>query len=149
MFAELDNDVNKIRDFIQKQNKALFPYLSANKLCNYWIFVVWQYTDKEYINIENLTVAPDTHVIKSTHKLGLIDDNELNSSDVQLIVINRWNELLKGTKYKPIDIHTALWLWSRNGFPELMCCLLNSTSIKDKVKNAYENNNYIEEYGNR
>ena len=30
-----------------------------------------------------------------------------------------------------------------------MCCLLNSTSIKDKVKNAYENNNYIEEYGNR
>lgn len=21
--------------------------------------------------------------------------------------------------YKPIDIHTALWLWNRNGFKEL------------------------------
>ena len=73
----------------------------------------------EYNNIENLTVAPDTHVIKSTHRLGLISDEELDSSNVQNIVIERWNELFRGTKYKPIDIHTALWLWSRNGFIEL------------------------------
>ena len=26
---------------------------------------------------------------------------------------------LKETKYKPIDIHTPLWLWSRNGFKEV------------------------------
>lgn len=44
---------------------------------------------------------------------------DLNRSDVQLIVIDRWNELFKGTKYKPIDIHTPLWLWSRNGFKEV------------------------------
>ncbi len=119
LFDLLDNDVDKIRDYIQKGNKKKFPYLSGTKICNYWLYVIYQYTDREYKNIENLTVAPDTHVVKATHRLGLITDEELNRSDVQLMVIDRWNELLKGTKYKPIDIHTPLWLWSRNGFKEI------------------------------
>ena len=84
LFDELDNDVDKIRDFIQKENKKKFPYLSGTKICNYWLYVIWQYTDREYKNIENLTVAPDTHVVKATHRLGLITDEELNRSDVQL-----------------------------------------------------------------
>lgn len=125
LFDELDNDVDKIRDFIQKENKKRFPYLSGTKICNYWLYVIWQYTDREYKNIEDLTVAPDTHVIKATHRLGLITDEALNRSDVQLIVIDRWNDLFKGTKYKPIDIHTALWLWSRNGFIDLDELILN------------------------
>ena len=119
LFDALDNDVNKIRNFIQKQNKKKFPYLSGTKLCNYWMYVIYQYTDRKYKNIDALTVAPDTHVIKSTYKLGLITEEELNRNDVQTIVIDRWNELLKDTKYKPIDIHTPLWLWSRNGFKEV------------------------------
>lgn len=119
LFNSLDNDVDKIRNFIQKENKKKFPYLSGTKICNYWLYVIYQYTDKKYKNIEKLTVAPDTHVVKATHRLGLITDDELSKSDVQLIVIDRWNELFKSTKYKPIDIHTALWLWSRNGFKEI------------------------------
>lgn len=119
LFDSLDNNVDRIRDFIQKENKKNFPYLSGTKICNYWLYVIYQYTDRKYKNIENLTVAPDTHVIKATHKLGLITDEELNRNDVQLIVIDKWNELFKGTKYKPIDIHTPLWLWSRNGFKEV------------------------------
>lgn len=120
MFDLLDNDVNKIRDFIQKENKKQFPYLSGTKICNYWLYVIYQYTNRKYKNIEDLTVAPDTHVIKATHRLGLISDEELNKNNVQLIVIDRWNDLFKNTKYKPIDIHTALWLWSRNGFKEVI-----------------------------
>ncbi len=119
LFDELDNDVDKIRDYIQKQNKKKFPYLSGTKICNYWMYVIYQYTDRRYKNIEKLTVAPDTHVCKATRKLGLINDEEFNSSNVQLIVIERWQELFKDTKYKPIDIHTPLWLWSRNGFKEV------------------------------
>ena len=119
LFDLLDNDVNKIRNFIQKENKKKFPYLSGTKICNYWLYVIYQYTDRKYKNIESLTVAPDTHVVKATHRLGLINDEELNKNDVQLIVVDRWNELFKGTVYKPIDIHTALWLWSRNGFKEV------------------------------
>lgn len=118
LFDELDNDVNRIKDFIQKENKKKFPYLSGAKICNYWMYVIYQYTDRRYKNIECLTVAPDTHVCKTTHRLGLITDDEYNSSNVQQIVIERWEDLFKGTKYKPIDIHTQLWLWSRNGFKE-------------------------------
>ena len=47
------------------------------------------------------------------------DYKELNKNDVQLIVVDRWNELFRETKYNPIDIHTPLWLWSRNGFKEV------------------------------
>ncbi len=119
LFNSLDNDVDKIRDFIQHKYKKKFPYLSGTKICNYWLYVIYQYTDREYKNIENLTVAPDTHVVKATHRLGLITDDELKRSDVQEIVIERWNQLFENTKYKPIDIHTPLWLWSRNGFREL------------------------------
>lgn len=119
LFYNLDNDVDRIRDFIQKENKKKFPYLSGTKICNYWLYVIYQYTDKKYKNIEKLTVAPDTHVVKATHRLGLITDEELERSDVQLITIEKWNRLLEGTKYKPIDIHTPLWLWSRNGFKEV------------------------------
>ena len=120
LFDKLDNDVNRIRDFIQKENKKKFPYLSGTKICNYWMYVIYQYTDRRYKNIECLTVAPDTHVCKATHRLGLITDEELNSSNVQQIVIERWQEVLKNTKYKQIDIHTPLWLWSRNRFKEII-----------------------------
>ena len=119
LFDLLDNNVDRIRNFIQKENKKKFPYLSGTKICNYWLYVIYQYTDRKYKDIEHLTVAPDTHVVQATHKLGLINDEELNRNDVQLIVVNRWNELFKETKYKPIDIHTPLWLWSRNGFKEV------------------------------
>lgn len=119
LFDMLDNDVDKIREFIQKDNKKKFPYLSGIKICNYWMYVIWEYTDRNYKNIENLTVAPDTHVCKATYRLGLITEDEFNSSNVQKIVIDRWQELFKDTKYKPIDIHTPLWLWSRNGFKEV------------------------------
>lgn len=118
LFLENEYDVDKIRNFILKHKKE-FPYLSGTKLVNYWMYVIMQYTDTEYVNPENLTVAPDTHVIKATHKLGLISDDDLNSSNVQELVIEAWVKLFKGTKYKPIDIHTPLWLWSRGGFIQL------------------------------
>ncbi|MBO5096013.1 MAG: hypothetical protein J6B98_03985 [Bacilli bacterium] len=119
LFESMENDVGRIRNFIQKENKKKFPYLSGTKICNYWMYVIYQYTDRKYKNIEALTVAPDTHVCKATYKLGLINEEEFNSSNVQQIVIDRWQEILENTKYKPIDIHTPLWLWSRNGFKEV------------------------------
>ena len=125
LFDSLENDVVRIHEFIQVKNKKKFPYLSGTKLCNYWMYVIWQYTDRNYKDIEHLTVAPDTHVVRATHRLGLITDEEFARSDVQLIVIERWNELFEGTEYKPIDIHTALWLWSRNGFCKLDERVLN------------------------
>lgn len=119
LFDNLDNDVEKIKDFIQVKRKKEFPYLSGIKICNYWLYVIYQYTDRKYKNIEKITVAPDTHVCKATLKLGLITEEEFNSNNVQLIVAEKWEKVLEKTKYKPIDIHTQLWLWSRNGFKKL------------------------------
>lgn len=42
-----------------------FPYLGGNKICNYWLYVMEQYTDVKFIDRENITVAPDTHVIQA------------------------------------------------------------------------------------
>lgn len=116
LFDQYDNSVDEIRKYIQIKNKKNFPYLSGTKICNYWLYVIYQYTDRKYNDIENLTVAPDTHVCKATLKLGLISEEEFKKNNVQLIVIDRWKKLLDGTKYNQIDIHTPLWLWSRNGF---------------------------------
>ncbi len=120
IFNMFDSNVEKIKNFIQNENKKKFPYLSGTKICNYWLYVIYQYTDRKYKDIEHLTVAPDTHVCKATLKLGLISQEEFDSSNVQIIVINRWKELFENTKYNPIDIHTPLWLWSRNGFIEII-----------------------------
>ena len=113
------NDVDEIRNFMQVSNKKKFPYLSGTKICNYWLYVIYQYTDRVYQNMERLTVAPDTHVCKASRRLGIIDDAELASGNVQQIVIDRWQDLLQNTPLRPIDVHTPLWLWSRNGFPAL------------------------------
>ncbi len=109
----------EIRQYIQVENKKAFPYLSGVKICNYWLYVIYQYTDRQFCDLDKLTVAPDTHVCKATHRLGLITDEEFESSNVQQIVIRAWEELLENTEYKPIDVHTPLWLWSRNGFKEI------------------------------
>lgn len=38
LFKQLDYDVDKIRSFIQKDNKRKFPYLSGTKICNVSIY---------------------------------------------------------------------------------------------------------------
>lgn len=119
LFNQFSGDVEEIRNFIQVTHKKQFPYLSGTKICNYWLYVIYQYTNQKYANIDCLTVAPDTHVVKATHRLGLITDREFKQNNVQQLVINRWQELFKGTNHMPIDIHTILWLWSRNGFKEI------------------------------
>ena len=62
--------------------------------------------------IDDLTLIVTPYVKKLT---GLLSgSNSADTQDKTFIL-----DLLKDTKYKPIDIHTPLWLWSRNGFKEL------------------------------
>lgn len=119
LFVQCDFDIEKIKDFIQVKHKKEFPYLSGQKICNYWLYVLSQYTDANFKNLEKLTVAVDTHVVQSCLKLGVINDMEAAQNNVQELVSARVNEILKGTKYNAIDLHTPLWLWSRNGFINL------------------------------
>ena len=115
LFSENDYSVALIKDYISK-NKKKFPYLGGNKICNYWLYVMEQYTDVRFVDRENITVAPDTHVIQASERLGLITSKETVMGNVQEIVANRWKEVLMETDLVPIDVHTPMWLWSRGKF---------------------------------
>lgn len=115
LFVMNDFSVKKVKEYIQK-NKKDFPYLGGNKICNYWLYVLEQYTDIEFIDRGNITVAPDTHVIQASQKLGVISKEEAKTSNVQTLLAERWENLLQGTDLKPIDVHTPMWLWSRGKF---------------------------------
>lgn len=115
LFIRNDYSVAKIKAHIVV-NKKDFPYLGGNKICNYWLHVTEQYTDVHFTDRENITVAPDTHVIQASVRLGVITQEEANGSNVQQITAQRWAQLLKDTSLKPIDVHTPLWLWSHGKF---------------------------------
>ena len=115
LFSENDYSVKRIKEYIAK-NKKKFPYLGGNKICNYWLYVMEQYTDVTFVDRENITVAPDTHVIQASERLGIISTEEAAQGNVQEIVANRWQEILKDTDLVPIDVHTPMWLWSRGKF---------------------------------
>jgi hypothetical protein len=116
LFARCSFSVREVRRFLTL-NKKGFPYLSGEKISNYWFYVMQKYTDLSFVDRELITVAPDTHVIKASVMLGLITCEEANRTDVRAIVAERWFVLLKDTPYQAIDVHTPLWLWSRNNFP--------------------------------
>jgi len=103
------------KEYIQAHKKE-FPYLGGNKICNYWLYVLEQYTDIKFVDRENITVAPDTHVVQASTRLGVISPEEAESANVQELLAERWTELLKGTELVPIDVHTPMWLWSRGKF---------------------------------
>ncbi|WP_086350658.1 hypothetical protein [Candidatus Enterococcus clewellii] len=115
-FKKNDYSVAKIKEYMLA-NKKSFPYLSGNKIMNYWLYVMLQYTDVQFEDRWNISVAPDTNVIQGSVKLGLISEAEAKSSKVQQITAARWEEVFKETDYDPIDIHTPLWLWNRGDFP--------------------------------
>lgn len=118
LFAMNDYSVKQIKEYIAR-NKKKFPYLGGNKICNYWLYVLEQYTDVQFADRENITVAPDTHVIQASTRLGVISEEEAMQGNVQMIVADRWRELLAGTKWSPIDVHTPMWLWSRGKFQDI------------------------------
>lgn len=115
LFIQNDNDIVKIKGYIIS-NKKKFPYLSGSKILNYWLYAVGSYTDIKYINREAITIAPDTHVLQASVRLGVLTEGELNRSNIRDVASSRWEEILKGTNLSPIDLHTPFWLWSRNGF---------------------------------
>ena len=69
------------------------------------------------VNLKNkqyIEVAPDTHVIQCSVKLGVLSESEVDLPR-DLISAKR-RETLKGSGIDPIDMHSPLWFWSRNDF---------------------------------
>ena len=110
-----DYSIEKIKAYMIANKKA-FPYLSGAKIMNYWLYIIEQYTDAVFTGRDNITVGPDTHIIKASAKLGLIEPGDMDKSDIRETVADLWKAVFSGTQWDPIDIHTPLWLWSRSGF---------------------------------
>jgi hypothetical protein len=92
--------------------KKNFPYISGPKMANYWLYILSQYTDSKFNNMQEISIIPNTHVLQCSVKLGLSDD-----SMSPLQVADIWKELLKDGKITPVEMHPVLWNWSRNNFP--------------------------------
>lgn len=120
LFKITNGYVPEILKFLQKTHKSCFPYLSGPKISNYWLYVLERYTDLKLSGRDFLTVAPDTHVIQASINLGLIAPEEIDNPKIQDKVSKAWHDVLKETEFLPIDIHTPLWLWSRNGFKSII-----------------------------
>lgn len=113
-------DIIPLKAIIQGQRKSEFPYLSGPKIFNYWLYVLETYTKVSWKSRELITIAPDTHILKATVKLGLCSEEVLKGgTEDRLKVAVAWEKVLAGSGLAPIDVHTPLWLWSRAGFPPL------------------------------
>jgi hypothetical protein len=120
LFALCDNSVPALVEYVRLKNKSSFPYLSGEKICNYWLYVIDSYTDAALKDRDALNVAPDTHVIQASIRLGLISPDDAKQVETRQLVSAAWARLLKGSGIAPIDVHTPLWLWSRGGFIEIV-----------------------------
>ncbi len=114
-FFKLHNyDVLELKEVMQKRYKQDFPYLSGPKIFNYWLHVMERYCAVRLTNREFIEIAPDTHVIQASIRLGVLKKSEKTLDREK--VSARWREVLEGTGITPIDMHSPLWFWSRGGF---------------------------------
>lgn len=78
------------------------------------------YCGVKWIDREEISIAPDTHILQASVRLGLVPDSVLDGSmKSRELVAQTWKDLLRGSSFAPIDVHTPLWLWSRGGFIEV------------------------------
>lgn len=121
LVESVQSDIAPLKAMMQGSRKSDFPYLSGPKIFNYWLYVLESYTNVLWKSRELITIAPDTHILKATVKLGLCTEEVLNGgADDRQAVAAAWETALAGSGLSPIDVHTPLWLWSRAGFPPLL-----------------------------
>ncbi|KUK76927.1 MAG: Uncharacterized protein XD93_0643 [candidate division WS6 bacterium 34_10] len=110
-----EEDFLYLKELIQKQHKKGFPYLSGPKIFNYWSYILTEYCDIELKYRNFIEIAPDTHVIQASVRLGVIEEDDISKLSREE-VSKIWRSLLEGTGIDPIDVHSSLWFWSRGGF---------------------------------
>jgi hypothetical protein len=111
-------DFLQLKQLIQHKYKRDFPYLSGPKIFNYWSFIISTYGKVNMKNREYISIAPDTHIIQASFKLGVITQVEADKLSRDEIA-ERWRILLAGSGINPIDMHAPLWFWSHNAFNDI------------------------------
>lgn len=101
----------RIKNILQITDRERFPYLRGQKLANYWLYILHNFTDVKLRNLHKISIIPDTHVIQASARLGVTTGTETPEQ-----IAEAWFKLLKGSSLLPIDLHPVLWNWSRAGF---------------------------------
>lgn len=114
-FEATQGDFLILKRLVNEDHKKGFPYLSGPKIFNYWSFIITTYGGVDLINRDHIEIAPDTHIIQCSVKLGVLSPEEALSLSKDAVSA-KWRDLLKGSGIDPIDMHSPLWFWSRNGF---------------------------------
>lgn len=115
LLKAVDYDFLELQNIIQTVYKKGFPYLSGPKIFHYWSYILGEYCGVILKNREYIQIAPDTHVIQCSVRLGVLTEDEaikMNRDDIS----KRWREILKDSGLSPSDMHSPLWFWSRNNF---------------------------------
>ncbi len=115
LIKNCDSDFLKLKQVVQKDYKKGFPYLSGPKIFNYWSYILMEYGGIKIKNKEYIEIAPDTHVIQASIKLGVLSEEEAKKFTREQIS-EAWRTLLEGSGISPIEMHSPLWFWSRNNF---------------------------------
>ncbi len=115
LFKTANYDFLELRKILTIGYKKGFPYLSGPKILNYWSFIITTYGKVPLTHREFIEIAPDTHITQCSVKLGIISSDEALSLTKDNIS-ERWRNELRGSGIDPIDMHSPLWFWSRNGF---------------------------------
>ncbi len=110
-----DRDFLTLKQLLQVDYKKGFPYLSGPKIFNYWSFIISTYGSIKLKNRDQIDIAPDTHITQCSVRIAVITQEEAERLSKEQIS-TRWRELLVDSGIDPIDMHSPLWFWSRNGF---------------------------------
>lgn len=124
LLIECDHDFLKLQDIVQVKYKKWFPYLSGPKIFHYRSYILWEYCDVGLKNKEYIEIAPDTHVIQCSVRLWVITEEESKSLTRDQISL-KWRSILSWSGLTPIDMHSPLWFWSRNGFSYTLLSVSN------------------------
>jgi len=114
-FDVANGDFLILKQLVNIDHKKGFPYLSGPKIFNYWSFIISTYGGIKLSNRQFIDIAPDTHITQCSARLGIITEEEIKTISKEEIS-RRWRNILENSNIDPIDMHSPLWFWSRNGF---------------------------------
>ena len=111
LLQSANTDVVEILRTIQTDRREHFTHLRGPKMANYWLYIISQYTDVALVNMHEISIIPDTHVMQCSVKLGVA-----KAENTPIEVASLWKTLLKKSSLTPVQMHPVLWNWSRNNF---------------------------------
>ena len=101
---------------LEKGGPENYLYFTLPMALNYQrnSYTLWESALKTYEDEETRFVfSPKVCLEKS------FEEVQYALTKYKVDVIEAWSRLFENTQYKPINIHTPLWLWSRNGFKDI------------------------------